>query len=164
MHKHHTAHRFVNIIGQPPFRGSCSNTLFRDCTSVNFMMDPANFYIDASHPVNPEMKRDYSGRARFRTRTLGPPKYFWIDFGLSRRYDPFMVEPKEVPIWGADKEVPEFQNSNKPRNPFPTDVFYAGNMIKNDFIDVSDLHIERPGELALRVCSSLSVALSSCSL
>ncbi|KAG9313015.1 hypothetical protein JVU11DRAFT_6454 [Chiua virens] len=81
------------------------------------------------------MKRDFSGRARFRTRTSGPPKYFLIDFGLSRRYDPSVVEPREIPIWGADKEVPEFQNSNEPCNPFPTDVFYVGNMIRKDFIE-----------------------------
>ena len=109
------------------------------------MMDPGSLYIDAFHPVNPRMKRDYSGRARFRTRTFGPPKYFWIDFGLSRHYDPSIIEPKEVPIWGADKEVPEFQNSNEPCDPFPTDVFYAGNMIKQDLIEVSDLSTERPG-------------------
>jgi len=102
------------------------------------MMDPASFYIDAFHPVNPKMKRDFSGHARFRTRTSGSPKYLLIDFGLSRRYDPSIVEPKEIPIWGADKEVPEFQNSNEPCNPFPTDVFYVGNMIRKDFIEVCD--------------------------
>ena len=128
------------------------------------MMDPASFYIDDFHPINPAMKRDYSGRARYRTRTSGPPKYFWIDFGLSRRYDPSMVEPKEVPIWGADKEVPEFQNSNKPCNPFPTDVVYVGNMIKKDFIDVSDLNKEHLGGLALSGWFSRCVALSSWSL
>lgn len=103
-------------------------------------MDPASFYIDAFHPVNPKMKRDFSGHARFRTRTSGPPKYLLIDFGLSRRYDPSIVEPKEIPILGADKEVPEFQNSNEPCNPFHTDVFYVGNMIKKDFIEASDLN------------------------
>lgn len=109
-------------------------------------MNPASFYIDAFHPVNSKMKRDFSGHARFRTRTLGPPKYFLIDFGLSRRYDPSVAEPKEVPIWGADKEVPEFQNSNEPCNPFPTDIFYIGNMIKKDFIAVSDPVAERDSE------------------
>ena len=126
------------------------------------MMDPESFYIDAFHPVNPKMKRDYSGDVRFRSRTSGSPKYFWIDFGLSRRYDPSIVEPKEIPILGADKEVPEFQTSNEPCNPFPTDVFYAGNMIKKDFIEVSGLSTE--SDLALSDSSSRSVASSSWSL
>lgn len=125
-------------------------------------MDPARVYIDAFHPVNPTMKRDFSGRARFRTRTLGPPKYFLIDFGLSRRYDPSIAEPREIPILGADKEVPEFQNSNEPCNPFPTDVFYIGNMIRKDLVEVRDPNTER--EPVLSDFPSRSVASSSCNL
>ncbi|KIK71956.1 hypothetical protein PAXRUDRAFT_181560, partial [Paxillus rubicundulus Ve08.2h10] len=30
--------------------------------------------------------------------------------------------------------VPEFQHSDEPRNPFPTDVYYLGNMIREDFM------------------------------
>ena len=99
-------------------------------------MDPEKLYLDAFHPCSPLMKRDFSGYARYKTRTERPPRYFMIDFGLSRRYDPSIAQPLEVPIWGADKEVPEFQNSNAPCNPFPTDVFYIGNTIKKDFVEV----------------------------
>ncbi|KIJ18458.1 hypothetical protein PAXINDRAFT_167058 [Paxillus involutus ATCC 200175] len=115
MHKHRVAHR--------------------DCMSRNIMVDASSLYVDAFHPVVPSMKRDYSGYARYRTRTQRPPKYFLIDFGLSRRYDHSVAKPLEVPIWGGDKHVPEFQNSNAPCDPFPTDVFYLGNAIKNDFVD-----------------------------
>ncbi|KAF8844597.1 hypothetical protein BDN67DRAFT_962981 [Paxillus ammoniavirescens] len=107
----------------------------RDCMSRNIMMDASGLYVDAFHPVSPLMKRDFSGYARFRTRTQRPTKYLFIDFGLSRRYDPSVVMPLEVPIWGGDKEVPEFQNSNAPCDPFPTDVFYIGNAIRKDFIE-----------------------------
>jgi len=31
--------------------------------------------------------------------------------------------------------VPEFQKSNTPRDPFPTDIYYIGNMIKTDCLD-----------------------------
>ncbi|KAF8134314.1 kinase-like domain-containing protein [Boletus edulis] len=115
MHKHRVAHR--------------------DCTSKNIMMDPSRLYIDAFHPASPLMKRDFSGFARYKTRTERPPKYFLIDFGLSRRYDDSIAKPMEVPIWGGDKEVPEFQNSNAPCDPFSTDVFYIGNAIKKEFIE-----------------------------
>ena len=100
------------------------------------MMDPNRLYLDAFHPASPLMRRDFSGYARYKTRTERPPKYFLIDFGLSRRYDTSISKPMEVPIWGADKEVPEFQNSNTPCDPFPTDVFYIGNTIKKDFVEV----------------------------
>ena len=40
----------------------------------------------------------------------------------------------EITIWGGDKEVLEFQNSNAPRDPFPTEVFYIGSTIKKQFV------------------------------
>ena len=102
----------------------------------NIVLDPSELYPDSFHPMKPMFKRDYSGFARHFTRTQRPPKYYFIDFGLSRKYDPSETDPKEIPIRGGDKEVPEFQNSSEPCNPFPTDIFYIGNMIKKDFIQV----------------------------
>ncbi|KAL4061838.1 hypothetical protein V8B97DRAFT_1999172 [Scleroderma yunnanense] len=110
----------------------------RDCMSLNIMMDASLLFVDPFHPIHPFMKRDFSGYARFKTRTEQPVKYYFIDFGLSRRYDHSVTHPLEVPIWGGDKEVPEFQNSNEPRDPFATDVFYIGNTIRKDFIDSKD--------------------------
>lgn len=104
------------------------------------MLDPSTMYPESFHPMATHMKRDYSGPVRHFTRTQQPPKYYIIDFGISRKYDPSVPDPKEVPIWGGDKEVPEFQNSNQPCNPFPTDVFYIGNVIMKDFIQVGYTH------------------------
>lgn len=101
------------------------------------MLDPRELYPSSFHPMETSLKRDYSGSAKHYTRTQRPPKYYFIDFGLSRRYDPTDTNPREVPIWGGDKEVPEFQNSNEPCNPFQTDVFYIGNAIRKDFLQVS---------------------------
>ena len=101
------------------------------------MFDPSSMYPESFHPMETHMKRDYSGPARYFTRTKRSPKYYFIDFGISRKYDPSESNPREPPIWGGDKEVPEFQNSNEPCNPFPTDVFYIGNAIMKDFIQVS---------------------------
>ncbi|KAF9230285.1 hypothetical protein BU15DRAFT_91146 [Melanogaster broomeanus] len=108
MHKHRVAHR--------------------DCMNRNILFDASQLYPESFHP------RDFSGFAKHFSRTERPPKYYFIDFGISRRYDPSDTNPLEVPIWGGDKEVPEFQNSNEPCNPFPTDVFYIGNAIMQDFI------------------------------
>lgn len=111
--------------------------------NLNIMMDASKLYIDPFHPEYPLMKRDFSGSARFKTRTERPPKYYFIDFGLSRRYDASVLNPLEYPVLGGDKQVPEFQDSgrDRPYNPFPTDVFYIGNAIKQDFLDVSLLFI-----------------------
>ena len=105
----------------------------------NIMLDPTHLYPDSFHPVATNLNRNYSGDAKHFTRTQRPLKYYFIDFGLSRRYDPSDTNPMERPIWGGDKEVPEFQNSNEPRDPFATDVFYIGNAIRMDFILVSYL-------------------------
>ena len=102
------------------------------------MMDGSNLCIEPFHPVNPSMKRDFSGFARFKTRTEQPPKYYFIDFGLSRRYNS-IVNASDLPVWGGDRDVPEFQDYDRPCNPFPTDVFCMGNAIKQDFLVVSIL-------------------------
>ena len=98
-------------------------------------MDASNLYIDPFHPVNQHRKRDFSGYARFKTRTERPPRYCLIDFGLSRRYNS-IVNALDLPVWGGDRQVPEFVEYDRPHNPFPTDVFYIGNAIKKDFLDV----------------------------
>ena len=103
----------------------------------NIMLDPTHLYPELFHPVATNLNRDCSGDAKHFTRTQRPLKYYFIDFGISRRYDPSDTNPKEIPIWGGDKEVPEFQHSNKPCDPFATDVFYIGNAVRKDFILVS---------------------------
>ena len=104
----------------------------------NLMLDPTSLYPESFHPVERNLNISCSGFAKHFTRTQRPPKYYFIDFGISRQYNPANTQPREIPIWGGDKEVPEFQNSNEPCDPFPTDVFYIGNAIRKDFILVSD--------------------------
>ncbi|KAJ7140502.1 kinase-like domain-containing protein [Mycena crocata] len=110
------------------------NVAHRDCNGYNIMMD-------GYHAQRPKKKRDYcSGRAKFYTRTQKPPKYYLIDFGLSRMYETRHPPPLEDPILGGDKSVPEFrfsEDGDPPEacDPFPTDVYYLGNMIRVDFLE-----------------------------
>lgn len=141
MHKHRVAHRLVLLLAL--WSLSVDLVSPSDCSSSNMMMDPSRLYIDAFHPASSLTKRDFSGYARYKTRTERPPKYFLIDFGLSCRYDDSIVKPMEVPIWGGDKEVSEFQNSNNPCDPFATDVFYISNTIKKQFVEVCHVTTHR---------------------
>lgn len=100
------------------------------------MMDATPLYPVPYHPFAILMKRDYSGWAKHLTRTQRPVKYYLIDFGISRRYDPKDGPPFEDPIYGGDKSVPEFARSLDPCDPFPTDVYYLGNMIRRHFLVV----------------------------
>ena len=59
-----------------------------------------------------------------------------IDFGLSRRYDPANGSPLDKPYQGGDKSVPEHQDTERFCNPFPTDVYYVGNLVREEFIQV----------------------------
>ncbi|KAH9839151.1 kinase-like domain-containing protein [Rhodofomes roseus] len=113
-----------------------NNVAHRDISKRNVMMDAAAMYPDMWHPRSPADKYDYSGKAKYYTRTERPPKYYYIDFGLSRKYDPDNTSPEELPILGGDKSVPEFQGRgyDKPANPFHTDIYYLGNLMRTKFV------------------------------
>ena len=105
---------------------------------LNIMLDPRNMYPDMYHPAFESMSRDYKKPAKYYTRTRRPTKYYWIDFGLSSRYSDDHGAPLEIPILGGDRSVPEFQGDEATlRNPFPTDVYYLGNIVREEFIQVS---------------------------
>ncbi|KAI0041334.1 hypothetical protein FA95DRAFT_1501637 [Auriscalpium vulgare] len=108
----------------------------RDCTGQNIVLDPSGMYLNSFHPVKLNRTKDFHWFAKSYTRTQRPPRYYLIDFGLSRYYDPARGTPVDVAVRGGDKSVPEFRDYlNKPRhNPFPTDIYYIGNMLRTDFI------------------------------
>ncbi|OCH88107.1 hypothetical protein OBBRIDRAFT_758768 [Obba rivulosa] len=116
MHEHHVAHR--------------------DCMVLNIMMDPTGMFPKLFHPQYPPMNLSTTGPPKQYTRTERPTKYYFIDFGLSRKYDADNRSPRELPILGGDKSAPEFQGEgyDKASDPFPTDVYYLGNMIKEWYL------------------------------
>ncbi|KAJ6471818.1 kinase-like domain-containing protein [Mycena vitilis] len=115
------------------------NVAHRDVGHLNIMMDGAPLYPVPVHPVNNTMKRDWSGRISYRSRTQRPVRYYLIDFGLSRRYEREDFPVFEWPIFGGDKSVPEHQIKDRrvppPCDPFATDVYCMGNLIREDFTE-----------------------------
>jgi len=111
-----------------------------DCMHLNIMMDAAPLYPIPYHPSNNGRLRDFSDRGWHSpyhyTRTQRPVKYYFTDFGISRRYNPGDGPPLEDPIYGGDKTAPEFRVSVDACNPFPTDIYYLGNAIRETFIGV----------------------------
>ncbi|KAI0311022.1 hypothetical protein OF83DRAFT_1069524, partial [Amylostereum chailletii] len=116
MHKHGVAHR--------------------DCTFNNIMMDATPMYPRPWHPTNPERRRDWKGRAHHYSRTQRPVKYYWIDFGHSRRYNLADGPPLERPQPGGDYMAPEHAEEllDTPCDPFPTDIYYLGNLVRTHYI------------------------------
>ncbi|CCL99642.1 uncharacterized protein FIBRA_01662 [Fibroporia radiculosa] len=107
-----------------------------DIMALNVMMDPMLLYPRLYHPINTHRNRDLTGNAKHFTRTERPPKYYYVDFGLSHKYDVDVSDPRVHPILGGDKSVPEFQGEgyNQTWNPFKTDIYYLGNFIRQNFL------------------------------
>ncbi|RPD52343.1 hypothetical protein L227DRAFT_537172 [Lentinus tigrinus ALCF2SS1-6] len=117
MHAHHVAHR--------------------DIMMLNIMMDSKPILPHMFHPTATQKTRDFSNYVRPYTRTARPVRYYLTDLGLSRRYSPEEPNPLEVPIFGGDKSVPEFRKDPyAPANPFRTDVYYMGNLVREDFLQL----------------------------
>ncbi len=107
--------------------------------SLNILMDARPILPNLWHFAAPRRTRDDKKFVSPGSRTAHPVKYYWADFGLSRRYSPDDPNPLEHPIMGGDKSVPEFQKDPySPCNPFPTDVYYVGNLIREDFLKVGN--------------------------
>ncbi|KAJ7143407.1 hypothetical protein C8R43DRAFT_1109089 [Mycena crocata] len=115
---------------------------FRDGNSNNILMDgqhlyPRGFHPDVAHQhLKPTSYLPTSSRAAHYTRTERPVKYYFIDFGLSRHYDSIENPPMEDIIVGGDKSPPEHAIPDQDTaDPFATDIYYIGNVIRTEFLD-----------------------------
>ncbi|KAH8107742.1 kinase-like domain-containing protein [Cristinia sonorae] len=114
----------------------------RDCMFLNIMLDPRPMFPKMYHPASTQRARDLKGLAKHYSRTYKPTKYYLIDFGISRKYDASDESPLEAPIFGGDKSAPEFKPPFTPCNPFPTDVYYIGNVIRTRFLQKSQVYYQ----------------------
>lgn len=136
MHDNHVAHRYVDHLDALYV---WLNYCARDISLLNVMMDAVPMYSKKLwHPQDTSSNRGFTGQAKFYTRTEFPVKYFYIDFGLSRKYNPNNGPPRELPIMGGDRSVPEFQGEgyDAPADPFRTDIYYLGNTVQQAFLGV----------------------------
>ena len=91
------------------------------------------------HPALPSYAPDGKTSLGYRSRTVRPPTYYIVDFGISRRYSADDTAPRANPILGGDKSVPEHQGEKAYQmcDPFPTDIYYLGNLIREEILQVS---------------------------
>ena len=101
-------------------------------------MDPTGLYSVLPHPLRPHRARDFRSTPLHTTRTLAPVKYYFIDFGVAKKYD-LSAPPEErlePPGWGAgDGTIPEFKKDEL-CDPFAVDVYCIGHLIQSIFLDV----------------------------
>lgn len=107
-------------------------------------MNATPLYPKPFHPSKPDKRRDWKGPAKhisrtdYYQRTEKHVKYYFIDFGISKRCSTGSPPARELPIIPADKSVPEHQGAlyNKPSDPFATDVYLLGNAFRERFLKV----------------------------
>ncbi|KAF7351406.1 Protein kinase domain-containing protein [Mycena sanguinolenta] len=104
----------------------------RDCSLLNILQDPTKLFPRGFHPVNYCLNPTHDGLAYSITRTECWPRYYLIDFGLSRRYDPSKGPPLERVVPGGGRNPPEYSGTEC--NPFPADIYFLGNLLKHHFI------------------------------
>lgn len=108
-----------------------------DAQLANIMMDARPMYPKSWHPTETKRTLDFKKKAKHYSRTDRPVKYYFIDFEHSRRYKAEERPPMEFIVKGGDKSPPE---QNIPGvdacDPFPTDVYVLGNVIRQFFIQV----------------------------
>ena len=104
-----------------------------DCTANNIMLGAPQMCLNGSHPVKSNRNKYFKGTAKVYTRTQPPALYYLIDFGLSRQYVSRNVT--DEPLRGGDKSAPEHRSKRR-CNPFQTDIYYIGNIVRHEFIEV----------------------------
>ncbi|KAL5530900.1 hypothetical protein ACEPAG_3776 [Sanghuangporus baumii] len=110
----------------------------RDCSVLNIMMDARKLFPRGFHPTASLFDASGKNLARpRRRRDVTSIKYYFIDFGISSRFDD-ATEPRMVTGEDCqDKQLPEIY-LGKPYSPFPVDVFLLGNLFKHDLVKVCE--------------------------
>ena len=93
------------------------------------MIESEKMFPERRHPKIDLRKRDLIGPAKFYTRTQRPSKYFIIDFGMARHYESDNESPLELTIAKIKAVLPQ--------NSFQVDIYLAGELIRQVFLDVS---------------------------
>jgi hypothetical protein len=101
------------------------------------MMDWKGMFPNGFNTQEDERNKTMTVPARAFNKTQYPRRYFIIDFGISSRYDSSTTTaPREYCLIGGDKAVPEFLRGEEFHDPFKADVYYAGNLIRTEFMQV----------------------------
>lgn len=97
------------------------------------MFDASKMYPNGFHPVKINRNRNFKGTAKAYTRTQRPPVYYFIDFSLSRQYT--SRDATDDPLRRGDRSALEHRSKTR-CNPFQTDIYYIGNLVRHEFIEV----------------------------
>ena len=90
-------------------------------------------YPNGFHPIRNDRSTDVEGTANAHTRTQRSPFYYLVDFGLSRHY--ISRDVTDEPLHGGEDSAPEHRSKRR-CNPFHADIYYIGNLVRHEFMEV----------------------------
>ncbi|TBU50532.1 kinase-like domain-containing protein [Dichomitus squalens] len=143
---------FLRDVDDPPFKSvknilDCIDQLLeglaflhehgvahRDCAYRNLMMDASALYPDGFHPMyTASMPQQIKRPATLLSRDDVPVTYYYVDFGISTRFEPEDTNRLVVGSDGLDQDPPELSEDD-PYDPFKLDVFIIGNFFRQQFL------------------------------
>lgn len=102
----------------------------------NLLMDADAMYPDGFHPVRTSYTRDYSGWATYIPRSVAGVRYYFADFGISVHIPEGESQKTVTGALGRDRDPPELSET-VPYDPFKLDIFIIGNLLRQEFYDVT---------------------------
>lgn len=105
-----------------------------DVASLNIMMNGSVLFPQGHHPIWRDRSPDAVYDLTPLQRMDQPVRYFYVDFGLSVRFQPG-ASTLVVGDVGRDAEVPEL-SWDVPYDPFKADIYALGNLFDKEFQQV----------------------------
>ncbi|KAL5492956.1 hypothetical protein ACEPAI_4404 [Sanghuangporus weigelae] len=110
------------------------NIAHRDCSDLNVMLDGTLMFPEGFHPIHQIMDRNSTRLAKYKSRTSSPgAKYYFIDFGLSTRFDETDGE-RLVTGRRCQVQVPELSDQI-PYDPFAVDIYLLGDVYRKNLVE-----------------------------
>ncbi|KAI9447481.1 hypothetical protein H4582DRAFT_6109 [Lactarius indigo] len=108
------------------------NVAHRNFTVNNIMFYSSKTYPNGFHPAKSVRNWNFGNTTKAYNRTQRPPRYYFVDLCLSCQYP--SRDAMDEPLCGGDDSAPEHR-SGQQCNPFYTDIYYIGNIIRKEFVE-----------------------------
>ncbi|KAI0274579.1 hypothetical protein BGY98DRAFT_992687 [Russula aff. rugulosa BPL654] len=123
MHERNVAHRWYVL-----------SEILQGLHTNNVMFDPSEIYPRGFHHTRKKNRRyAFNTKAKRFIRTKRSPRYYLLISGLSRHYT--SREDLEEPRRPRDGNDTAYKcQGETPRNPFRTDIYHLGNLVRHEFM------------------------------
>ncbi|CAL1706166.1 unnamed protein product [Somion occarium] len=109
----------------------------RNPTCKNILSDSKAKPINSKSLFSLAQSLRYGLRSVLFSSIANTPRYYFIDFGLSRRYERDGVPYLDPPVGGDDETLPEWRwgDPEMESDPFAADIYHLGNIFRVEFLE-----------------------------